>query len=66
MTLSTESHLAITVEEAAQQLSVGKHLLYRLIEEGDFPAIRVGKKRLIVPVEGFNAWVKKNMTGLVK
>ena len=49
---------ALTVEQAAKVLGVGRNLAYRAVQRGEIPAIRVGgrilvpKGRLIALLEG--------------
>ncbi len=49
--------LAVSVVEAARMLSLSKSTAYALIEQGILPAVRVGEKRLIVPVKALEAWL---------
>ncbi|MFC1902350.1 helix-turn-helix domain-containing protein [Chloroflexota bacterium] len=51
--------LAVSVVEAARLISVSKSTAYALIEQGHLPAVRVGEKRLIVPVKALEAWLEK-------
>ena len=39
--------LAYTVEEAAEALGVSRNVMYTLIHREDFPAIKIGKRRMI-------------------
>lgn len=39
--------LTYTVEEAAQQLRIGRTTLYRLLSAGDLPSILIGRSRRI-------------------
>lgn len=48
--MSNNSVLAITPEEAFRQIGVSRALGYKLIKEGVIPAIRLGERRLLVPV----------------
>jgi len=54
--------LAVSVTEAARLLSVSKSTAYALIEQGLLPAVRVGEKRLIVPVKALEDWLEKQST----
>jgi excisionase family DNA binding protein len=48
-TMSTKSRPAFyTVREAAEVLRIGASTLYRIIREGDFPAVRL-RSRYVVP-----------------
>lgn len=44
-----DTQLAITPEEAAKRLSIGRSTIYKLIAAGEIPARRLGR-RLVVPV----------------
>lgn len=39
--------LAYTVEEAAEALGVSRSIMYTLVHREDFPAIKIGKRRMI-------------------
>ena len=39
--------LTYTVEEAAEQLRIGRTTLYRVLSAGDLPSIRIGRSRRI-------------------
>jgi excisionase family DNA binding protein len=40
----------VTVEEAAQQLGIGRNSAYSAVKRGEIPAISIGR-RLVVPVD---------------
>lgn len=42
--------LAVTVEKAGQMLGISRNLAYQLVKEGKIPTIKVGKRRLLVPL----------------
>ena len=42
--------LVISVEEAGKRLSISRQLAYQLARSGGIPAIRLGQRRLVVPV----------------
>ncbi|MEA3442193.1 MAG: helix-turn-helix domain-containing protein [Chloroflexota bacterium] len=44
-----EKRLTITVEEAARLLGISRGLAYQMAREHKLPAIRLGKKRIVVP-----------------
>ena len=50
--------LAVSVVEAARLLSVSKSTCYSLIEQGVIPAVRLGEKRIIVPLKALEAWLE--------
>jgi len=49
--------LLLTVEEAADRLSVGRTYMFELIRSGTVPSVRVGKLRRVRPedLEGYVA-----------
>lgn len=42
--------LAVKPEDAARMLGIGRNLIYYMIKTGDITAIRLGERRLLVPV----------------
>jgi len=46
-----EKRLAFKPEEVALLLGVGRNAIYGLIKDGKLKAVRVGRKRLVVPRE---------------
>lgn len=50
--------LAVSVEEAAALLSLGRTTVYELLNAGEIPSFRVGKARR-VPIEGLREWVRR-------
>jgi excisionase family DNA binding protein len=51
-----DQRLLLTVSEAAQQLRIGRSLLYELITEGKIESIHVGRLRRIPP-EALDAYI---------
>ena len=45
---SLEDSLLVTVERAAELLGVGRTFVYRLINSGDLPSVKMGRSRRIV------------------
>jgi excisionase family DNA binding protein len=45
---STDQRLTISVEEAGQLLGISRGLAYLLVNRGDIPSIRLGR-RIVVP-----------------
>ena len=45
-----EEPLAITIEKAGQLLGISRNLAYKMAKEGKIPIIKLGKRRLLVPV----------------
>ncbi|MDJ0342602.1 helix-turn-helix domain-containing protein [Streptomyces sp. H10-C2] len=48
--------VALTVEEAARRLSVGRTTMYALLASGEIPSVAVGRLRRI-PAEALNDYV---------
>ncbi|MEU6848442.1 helix-turn-helix domain-containing protein [Actinacidiphila alni] len=48
--------VAVTVEEAARRLSVGRTTMYALLASGEIPSVTVGRLRR-VPAEALHAYV---------
>lgn len=42
-----EGKVAVTVDEAAQLLSVGRWTIYQMLSSGDLPSIKLGRSRRI-------------------
>jgi excisionase family DNA binding protein len=47
---------ALTVEETAKYLGIGRSMAYEAIRSGEIPAMRIGT-RWIVPIEELNGWL---------
>lgn len=48
-----EGRATISVEEAGQLLSVSRPTAYALARNGDIPVLRLGPRRIVVPVGAF-------------
>ncbi len=48
--------LALNLQEAAEAASVSEPTMRMLVNQDDFPALRIGR-RWMIPVESFNAWL---------
>lgn len=57
-----ELPLFLSAKLVAQTLGVGRATAYELMNEKDFPAIRVGS-RIVVPKEKFCRWVDAQTGG---
>lgn len=42
--------LTLTVDEAAEALGISRNLAYELVKQGKIPTVRMGCRRLVVPV----------------
>jgi excisionase family DNA binding protein len=52
--------LAVKPEEAARMLGIGRNLMYEMIKSGDIQAIRLGERRLLVPVAALEKLLSTN------
>ena len=50
MQMSESDRLVMSVEEAGKKLGISRQLAYALARSGAIPAIRLGQRRLVVPV----------------
>ena len=48
--------LAVSVEEAADMLGVGRSIAYQLSRSDGFPTVRIGR-RVLVPLAELRAWL---------
>lgn len=51
--------LLLKVPEAARRLSLSQATVYRLIESGEIPVMRIGRS-VRIPVDGLRKWVDAN------
>ena len=47
ITPSSEPHLLLRIEEAAERLGIGRSLMYHLVLTGEVESVRVGRLRRI-------------------
>ena len=52
--------MGLSVSELAKTLGISKPKAYELTRQDGFPAIRIGEKRIIIPVEGLKVWLNNN------
>ncbi|RKE20114.1 helix-turn-helix domain-containing protein [Streptomyces sp. TLI_171] len=61
---ATQDHdstlIALTVEEAARRLGVGRTTMFALIRTGEVPSIPIGRLRR-VPAEALTQYVRRRM-----
>ena len=57
---STQKRLAVTVEEAAEMLSISRSGLYQMISSGEIPSFTIGRSRR-VPVQALQSFVEKQV-----
>lgn len=48
----------MSVQELSTHMGISLPKTYELVKEPGFPTIKVGT-RILIPVEGFNEWLKK-------
>lgn len=53
-----EEKLAYQVDEVAKLLGISRGTAYQLVKRDDFPSVRVGEHRIIIPKEAFNKWLE--------
>ena len=54
-----ELPLLLNVKQLVDLMGVSDSSIYELIQEDDFPSLRIGK-RIVVPKEKFIQWVERN------
>ena len=50
--------LTLTIEQARQILGVSRATIFDIINQPDFPAIRVSARRIIIPRDSLKAWLE--------
>ena len=58
-----ELPLLLNVKQLADLLGVSDSSVYELIQEDDFPALRIGK-RIVVPKEELMEWISAHTKGV--
>jgi len=51
--------LAYSVPELAKVLSIGRNAAYELANRADFPTIRIGERRIVVPIDALKIWIDR-------
>lgn len=49
--------LTISVDELAAQLGISRPLAYELTRREGFPSVRLGERRIVIPVDGLKRWL---------
>ena len=57
-----ELPLLLNVKQLAELLGVSDSSVYELIEEEDFPSLRIGK-RIVIPKEELRKWITSHTKG---
>lgn len=50
--------LALSVDEFAVSLGIGRNKAYEMTQEPGFPTVKLGR-RIVIPVEPLKAWLAK-------
>ena len=58
-----ELPLLLNVETVAKVLGVSDSSVYELIQEDDFPSLRIGK-RIVIPKEELRKWISAHTKGV--
>jgi len=58
-TRKTTEPLLFTVAEVMQRLHLGRSMVYRLINDGEIPSMRIGRA-MRIPREPLLAWIARN------
>lgn len=53
-----QQQLLLTPESAAERLAIGERTLYRLLEAGELPSVRIGRSRRI-PADALVEYVER-------
>ena len=51
--------IALSIPQAALMLGICEKNMYALAASDGFPAVRVGKKRILIPVDGLRDWINR-------
>jgi excisionase family DNA binding protein len=55
--------MTLTVAELAKVLNIGRNSAYELANSKNFPALRVGERKIIIPVAGLRTWLQRQAGG---
>ena len=58
-----ELPLLLNVKQLAELLGVSDSSVYELIQEDDFPSLRIGK-RIVIPKEELRQWISAHTKGV--
>ena len=64
--LNGDRPLAVTPERAARMLGISRNLCYRMVKSGEIPAVRLGEKRWLVPVQALERMLAGAVEGVTK
>jgi excisionase family DNA binding protein len=51
--------ITLTVKDIADILGISRNNAYALSNSKDFPSIRIGKKRIVIPKSAFVEWMNQ-------
>jgi excisionase family DNA binding protein len=57
-----DGRLCLTVDEAADELRIGRTLARAMVRDGRLPSVRLGG-RVVVPRDALAAWLRVQTTG---
>ncbi len=53
--------VCLNVKDVANILRISKKVAYNLVNQKDFPSIRVGEKRIVIPKSKLIEWMDKQL-----
>lgn len=53
--------IALSVEQAAAALGIGRSLAYELVRRGELPSVQLGRRR-VIPRELLTSWLESRAT----
>ncbi len=56
-----ENKLILTIEEAGKALGISRSTAYKLCKKGQIPTIRLGERRLVVPVAALMKMLQRRL-----
>ena len=54
--------MAMSVEDMAEELAIGRSVAYQLIQQPDFPSFMIGR-RVLVSRKGLQEWIDRQCSG---
>lgn len=56
-----KNELYWSVEQTAQNLRIAKSTVYALCRTKGFPSVRISPRRIVIPVQALNEWMKQRI-----
>lgn len=53
--------LTVSVSEAAKLLGIGRSAAYEAVYRGDIPSVRLGERRILIPMVGLKAFANQGL-----